>query len=96
MPSGSFRVPNEKGQNWIKNFLNQIKQEEELKEIAHLTMDPNVRSKKGSRSVNHQLCMSHTFFRMSSFLFLICFVFHNKLETPSLRRDVMFNLSFAL
>ena len=40
--------PNEKGQNWIKNFLNQIKQEEELKEIAQLTMDPNVRSKKGS------------------------------------------------
>ena len=40
--------PNEKGQNWIKNFLNQIKQEEELKEIAPLTMDPNVRSKKGS------------------------------------------------
>ena len=40
--------PNEKGQNWIKNFLNQIKQEEELKEVAQLTMDPNVRSKKGS------------------------------------------------
>ena len=40
--------PNEKGQNWIKNFLNQIKQEEELKEIAQVTMDPNVRSKKGS------------------------------------------------
>ena len=40
--------PNEKGQNWIKNFLNQIKQEEELKEIAQWTMDPNVRSKKGS------------------------------------------------
>ena len=40
--------PNEKGQNWIKNFLNQIKQEEELKEIAQLNMDPNVRSKKGS------------------------------------------------
>ena len=40
--------PNEKGQNWIKNFLNQIKQEEELKEIAQLHMDPNVRSKKGS------------------------------------------------
>ena len=40
--------PNEKGQNWIKNFLNQIKQGEELKEIAQLTMDPNVRSKKGS------------------------------------------------
>ena len=40
--------PNEKGQNWIKNFLNQIKQAEELKEIAQLTMDPNVRSKKGS------------------------------------------------
>ena len=40
--------PNEEGQNWIKNFLNQIKQEEELKEIAQLTMDPNVRSKKGN------------------------------------------------
>ena len=36
--------PNEKGQNWIKNFLNQIKQEEELKEIAQLNMDPNVRN----------------------------------------------------
>ena len=40
--------PNEKGQNWIKNFLNQIKQEEDLKELAQLNVDPNVRSKKGS------------------------------------------------
>ena len=45
---GLVPSPNEKGQNWIKNFLNQITQEEELKEIAQLTMDPNVRSKKGS------------------------------------------------
>ena len=34
--------PNEKGQNWIKNFLNQIQKEEELKEIAQLNVDPNV------------------------------------------------------
>ena len=40
--------PNEKGQNWIKNFLNQIQREEELKELAQLNVDPNVRSKKGS------------------------------------------------
>ena len=40
--------PNEKGQNWIKNFLNQIQKEEELKELAQLNVDPNVRSKKGS------------------------------------------------
>ena len=39
---------NEKGQNWIKNFLYQIRQEEELKELAQLNVDPNVRSKKGS------------------------------------------------
>ena len=45
--------PNEKGQNWIKNFLTQVKKEEELKEeslkeFAQLKLDPNVRSKKGS------------------------------------------------
>ena len=40
--------PNEKGQNWIKNFLNQIQKEEELKELAQLNVDPDVRSKKGS------------------------------------------------
>ena len=45
--------PNEKGQNWIKNFLTQVKEEEELKEeslkeFAQLKLDPNVRSKKGS------------------------------------------------
>ena len=40
--------PNEKSQNWIKNFLNQIQKEEELKELAQLNVDPNVRSKKGS------------------------------------------------
>ena len=42
-----------KGQNWIKNFLTQVKKEEELKEeslkeFAQLKLDPNVRSKKGS------------------------------------------------
>ena len=58
--------PNEKGQNWIKNFLTQVKKEEELKEeslkeFARLKLDPNVRSKKGSSKYLHQLCMSHTF-----------------------------------
>ena len=46
-------VSYEKGQNWIKNFLTQVKKEEELKEeslkeFAQLKLDPNVRSKKGS------------------------------------------------
>ena len=45
---GLVQGPNEKGQNWIKNFLNQIQKEEELKELAQLKVDPNVRSKKGS------------------------------------------------
>ena len=50
---GLVRVLMKKGQNWIKNFLTQVKEEEELKEeslkeFAQLKLDPNVRSKKGS------------------------------------------------
>ena len=61
--------PNEKGQNWIKNFLNQIQKEEDLKELGTIECGSERAIQEGELSVTHQLCMSHTFFRMSSFLF---------------------------
>ena len=54
--------PNEKGQNWIKNFLNQIQKEEELKELAQFECGSERAIQEGELSVTHQLCMSHTFF----------------------------------
>ena len=60
--------PNEKGQNWIKNFLNQIQKEEEMKELAQLNVDPTCDLRRGVVSNSSVVYVSHVF-RMSSFLF---------------------------
>ena len=67
--------PNEKGQNWIRNFLQEIHDEETVKEIAQMSsestnerkneMDPTAGSKKGKKGLS--FCVS---------AFHICIVFH--------------------
>ena len=86
--------PNEKGQNWIRNFLQEIHDEETVKEIAQMSsestnerkdeMDPTAGSKKGSKGY-HFVYPRFTFALYFIFPFLIVSQ-PQSLKTPSFEK----------
>ena len=78
----------EKGQNWIRNFLQKILDEETMKEIEQMSsekneMDPTAGSKKGSKGFH--LYPRFTFCIDFIFPFLICFA-ATEFETSSFEK----------
>ena len=89
--------PNEKGQHWIRNFLQKIHDEESMKEIEQINsekneMDPTADPRRGSKG--YHLYPRFTF--AFEFIFPFSFVSQpQSLKHHHLRRDVMSNWSFG-